>query len=101
MEFIFVLAFMGFIAYSLFTKKGRRSFLQGTMGEILEDYGDINSVKLNSLVKQTLHLYKCSKEGKEYFVIEVRDNSILSFHISYIKISQEAAEKMVRVMQTK
>ncbi len=98
MELIFFIAFAGLILFIIFTRKGRRGFLQRTLGKIIKDYGDIDSSKINGLMNQTLHLYKCSKDGEEFFALEVRNSAVLAFNVSYIKISPEAAREMVKIL---
>lgn len=97
MELIFFIVFGGIILFTILSKKGRKGTVHLIYGEIIQDYGDIDSIRIKKLITQTLHLYKCSNQGESFFILEIRNSAILSYYISHIKITTETAEKMVKV----
>jgi hypothetical protein len=93
-------AFVVLIILTIFTKRGRNLSVQMTFGRIEKDYGNIGqATKVNGLIKQSLRLLQCSKNGEMFYVLETRGSSFLSFNIFYTKITLEAAEKIIAIIK--
>lgn len=92
---IFIL-FFGAILYMLFSRKGKGIFVRITLGKIVKDYGDMGSSTISSFFTQTIHLYECSNNNGNFFVIETR----MFLNVQYIKISPETAKSLITAMSS-
>ena|SRR5260221_441936 len=94
--FIFIpiwLIFMGYIFYSLLTRKGRNLQIKNRYkADVIRDLGIISAGTTNQRgfsVNQKLHLLKCQSQTETFFLLEVTDTTLLSLQMNWIKLSKE------------
>jgi hypothetical protein len=94
----FVVFLFAFIAFMLYSKKGKESnavMLFG--GEVVENLGQFADNKLIFGGHQTVDLLRCRKDSEDYYVLAVRDSGVASVNVFSVKMSQSDIAKFVKL----
>jgi hypothetical protein len=90
---LFFLGSFGFLFYLVSSRSGKNLFVRLFLGEIEIDYGDIDATGING-ARQSLRLLRCRRRGEVFFVIV----SKILLTTQYVKLSEEAAKKLVGLL---
>jgi hypothetical protein len=93
---IFPIIFIAFVAFILFTNKGKGIGRKLAVGEVLEDYGIIGNEFGG---KQKFRLLKCQKNQEIYYVLEVQSSGLGATRVDWIKLGNETVRNLVSILK--
>jgi hypothetical protein len=94
--FVFIFTF---VIYALFTKKGRTIGPEVIFGcKVIENLGEIANNPI-LLGRQKLTLLGCEKDGEKFLVIEIRNATVASLDVTWIKIDDQALNAINRMVK--
>ncbi len=93
---LFVIVFVGFFLFSIFTKKGKGMMFGGKILDMLSD----TITQKDGLSKTTIrvHLIEKKKQREKFVGIELTDNAKLAWSMRPLTFSRAEAQQLVNML---